>query len=111
MSTTTASPSTAQLVELARFTTRRAEEADFLAHHRRAMAAVQAAYPSLAAVSLVRLASTPEHTTWVDVALWGSEAEARRAAAACMTIPEFAACARFMAVEGTVEHGEVVARY
>jgi hypothetical protein len=109
--TSTASLGAARVLELARFRTRPQHEPEFLASHAAAMRAIRAAYPGLASVMTVKLASTPEATTWVDVALWTSEEEARRAAAECMSIPEFAACAEYMEADFSVEHGEVVARY
>jgi hypothetical protein len=59
----------------------------------------------------VKLASTDERRTWVDVAVWTSEAEAHRAAVECLSIPEFAACARYVENLLSVDHGEAVARY
>lgn len=98
-------------VELARYTTRREHDAPFLAAQPAAVRAIRAAFPALASLTTVRLASTDERTTWVDVAVWTSAAEAHRAAAACAGIPEFAACARYIETLVAMEHGEVSARY
>ena len=55
-------------VELVRYTTRREMDAAFLAAHPAAMRAIRAAFPALASVTTVRLSTTDERTTWMDVA-------------------------------------------
>lgn len=108
--TAPAAASPALVLELARYTTRPEHEAEFRASHAAAIGAMRAAFPSLGDVTVVKLATTSDAITWVDVALWTSEDEAHRAAAECMSVPEFAACARFMGEVLGVEHGAVVAR-
>ena len=98
-------------LEIARFTTRRDDEPAFLASHAAAIAAVRAAFPALLSVTTVRFATDDRRTTWADVAVWSSPEEAARAAATCMAIPEFAACARYMESDLGVDHGEIVARH
>lgn len=99
------------ILEMARFTTRTADEEAFVAAHARAMEAVKRQFPSLQQVQAVKLDSSDSLTRWVDVAVWSSHEEADRAMTECMTIPEFQACLHFMVEQGTVEHGQVVAAY
>ena len=100
-----------QVIELARYTTRREDEAAYLACQPAAIRALQVAFPALASVMTVKLATTDERTTWVDVAVWTSESEALRAATECTGVPEFAACLRYVENLLSVEHGREMARY
>ncbi|HEX6060275.1 MAG TPA: hypothetical protein VFZ11_14795 [Gemmatimonadaceae bacterium] len=109
--TPTESATAPRTLEIARFTTRRDDEPAFLASHAAAIAAVRAAFPALLSVTTVRFATDDGRTTWADVAVWSSPEEAERAAATCMSIPEFAACAHFMESDLGVDHGEIVARH
>ena len=108
MSNATATQPVAQTVELARFATRPAEEAAFLAAHDVAIRAIKVAYPGLLSVFLVRFASSADRTVWADVALWASEEEAMHAATHCPTMPEFMAVVPYMSEDLGVEHGAVV---
>lgn len=107
--TATASGAASYTAELARYTTRPGDEAAFLEAHAVAIEAIRRRFPGLVRGLTVRVAESADHVAWLDVVTWTSRAEAERAAAGCMDVPEFAACAARMTAVLAMEHG-VIAR-
>ena len=94
----------AKVIEIVQFRVDPAREREYLAGHAHAIEAIAQAFPGLIRVNLVRY---PDGR-FADVALWESRADAERAAAGCVHVPEFKRLESLVTATLSMEYAEVV---